>query len=198
MRGLCAIALALALVPFGARAQEAESSPWSGFYGGLAASGMNDSEALSDGGTPAGTIALDGSGMGAFLGYRRQSGGLILGGEVAFAPLLAEDPTGANAFQREDYIDLKGQVGYSMGQAVLYGVLGYSIAASRLDPSSSSESGDGMHYGLGLDYRLSDRATLGAEYLDRNLSTGYGGSGFPDLSGNGDARSLTVRLSMSF
>ena len=197
MRGLCAIAMALAFVPLGARAQDNGDS-WSGFYGGLTAAGMDDSEYFTDSGSPAGNIALDGSGVGAFLGYRHQAGGLVYGGEVAFSPVVSEDPTGGSPFLREDYIDLKGQVGYSMGQAVLYGVLGYSFAASQLDPSSPSEASDGMHFGLGMDYRLSDRATLGAEYLDRSLSTGYGASGFPNLSGDGDARSLTLRLSMSF
>ena len=81
---------------------------------------------------------------------------------------------------------LKLRAGYDFGRT-----LGYVTAGvADMDTSLGSETGE--FYGIGVNYQISDRYTVGAELLEHN---------FDDISGSGvdaDATTLTLRGSIRF
>lgn len=69
-----------------------------------------------------------------------------------------------------EYIfDVKARVGYTFGQAMVYGVAGFSSGhqASR-GPVTLNASG--INYGAGLEYKIGENLFVGAEYLVRGMS----------------------------
>jgi opacity protein-like surface antigen len=93
----------------------------------------------------------------------------------------------------EALVDLKARVGYTSGPLLAYGVLGYSWNSYTEDGFSSN--GDGLAYGIGLDYDVNGKWFLGAEYLVRDMSNGE----TDDLAGlEWDVQTLSLRLGLKF
>ena len=155
------------LTPIAAPA--AAAIDWTGFYAG----GMVSSDS---GPTTAHTIStginynpdeLDpATNYGVFAGYNKQMGSFVLGGEFAYS-------TGtyvgvAYPATEFDYMaDIKARAGFSLGRAFVYGVVGYSFSDFRT--STDEYSATGMSAGAGLDFMVTDRVFVGAEYLTRDL-----------------------------
>ncbi|MEO0903283.1 MAG: outer membrane beta-barrel protein [Pseudomonadota bacterium] len=113
-----------------------------------------------------------------FAGYQIQQGDIVLGGEFAIGQ--------ANGVTVDDFdadlsdtrmIDLKARVGYDLGETLVYGVAGFS-QARLLDTDDAGidflgldlDTSTGINYGFGVDYKVNEQFTVGAEYLIRELS----------------------------
>ena len=138
---------------------------WSGIYGGLSYSGTRGR--LKD---PA-KVSTDfnkGSAPGAFVGYNFQNGGLVYGGELAYFGFSSSDLKGDSTTKVKNALDAKARLGYAFGRALVFGTVGYSTA--HIDLAGNSQSFNGVSYGVGADYLVTDNIFLGAEYTKRNLS----------------------------
>jgi outer membrane immunogenic protein len=173
----------LLLFPTAVSAQD-----WSGFYGGLTFG--NGTGRLGVEGTPG--YDLKGQVRGAFAGYSMQSGSLVYGAELAYqsAEIFLVPSTNQGA---DRLIDLKGRLGYATGSAVIYGVLGYS--SNRFFAKSDTSTGGGLAYGVGVDYKLTPRAFVGAEYLVRDM---HNDEDSPIFELDPEVSTFSLRLGMKF
>ncbi len=164
---------------------------WTGFYaGGMANfdSGQLDYFLSDVLGIEADFLASNS--FGGFVGYNKQVNALVFGGELAYST----GDMGFDLFTESfltDRVDVKARVGYSFGQAMVYGVLGYSWAT--FDDVGALFPGSGMNYGAGVDYMVTDRIFVGAEYLIRDIVGEVGPERFESSLGT-----LGIRAGMNF
>jgi outer membrane immunogenic protein len=162
---------------------------WSGAYVGLSY-GTTKGEVQF---TPGSGGALgDGSVAGLHAGYLFQRGSLVYGGELAYG-----DVTDANydIFDGIDKtLDLKARLGFASNRALFYGVIGYSQANLYVDGGEWKMAG--ASFGLGAEFAVSERLTLGLEYLSRDVS-GDETSGFP-VDADTKFDSVSLRISYTF
>lgn len=159
---------------------------WSGLYGGLS---YSKSMGNYDNG---GSVDFDdGTAPGAFLGYNFQNGAFVYGGELAYHKFNDTTLKGTPSTEANDTVDLKARLGYAAGNALIYGTAGYSMAS--IDTAGGSQDFNGVNYGLGVDYLISDHFVVGAEYLKRNLSGQDSASGI-----DSDLSTLGVRVGYKF
>ncbi len=139
---------------------------WTGTYAGvkLGYGKSYTSGALKQGGTM--HIA------GADLGYRQDMGAYLLGGELSYD----RDNINVGAADRtiNSTAALKLIVGKSMGQTLFYGSLGVARADATLAGVKGSDTG--YTAGIGADYALTQKITLGGE-LSTNRYNNFNGSG---------------------
>ena len=66
------------------------------------------------------------------------------------------------------------ELGYDVGPALIYATVGYA----RLDLSAVgvTADGDGVYYGLGVDFMVSDSVSLGIELLRHDFDNFNGNS----------------------
>lgn len=166
---------------------------WAGPYAGLAVgatSGDISYELSTTFDFGDGTIA------GVHAGYLFQRGSLVYGGELALGVIT---DGGIPGFEPARYeikrtLDFKGRLGFAADRLLVYGVLGYSSGRySEVDGSPFEVDMDGVLYGLGVDYAVSDRLSLGLAYTARDLSGAFGGE---RIDANLD--DLSLRVSFSF
>jgi outer membrane immunogenic protein len=170
---------------------------WNGFYAGLAAGRVNGDWAhfSSGGGSPFNDGAYSSDTIaGAFLGYNYQSGAMVYGGELALSGAgdlcFEEYPTECT----DNFVDLKGRVGYASGSALFYGVLGLSRA--KYDYSDvETFTLSGYSYGIGVDYAFQGQYFVGGEILRRD---GMDNDDFFGDSTEHDLTSVTIRFGMNF
>lgn len=172
------------------------TTDWNGAYAGLSALSISDDEVLFQSGTEDITLETSGEGIGLFAGYNLQNGQVVYGGEIAFTPL--EVSSDEHSLSRRNFFDLKGKVGYAVGDILTYATIGYSTATLKEAPGNVDVTTDGFSYGVGIDYMVSGQFFVGAEYLKRNLETDYTSSGFPDYTGEADNFSIALRVGMTF
>ena len=106
--------------------------------------------------------------------------------------------TGSNTVWTENHIDLKLRVGYSVGQALIFGFGGYSTATIYEDLNTEPMPVSGINYGVGMDYQLNDRFFVGADYTIRDLSGDFNQNIFPDYTAEGPVSSVSLRLGARF
>lgn len=92
------------------------------------------------------TNAGDDNFVGAFAGYRHDFGAYVLGAEADYR----DNRNGVKAYS------LKTQAGYDAGAFLPYATLG----VQKVENLKSEAV-----YGLGIDYKITDRYTVGAEWL---------------------------------
>lgn len=124
---------------------------WTGFYAGLQY-GQGDLEASAGGAS----TTEDFSAYGAHAGYLYDMGSYVVGGELDYNS-LEPDGAGDNA----DLIRLRGRVGADLGRFMPYVTLG---VANLSDNSGSDISETGYTYGIGADYAITERFSVGLEY----------------------------------
>ena len=166
--------------PTGAPAPVVVAAPnadWSGLYVG-GQLGYGDVDASAGG--------LDGSGFttGLPAGYRADFGQFVAGVEGNYD--WTDIELGGGAATLDNVARLKLIGGYDMGPALVYG----TVAAVRAESSLGNDSGYAL--GVGMDYALSDRMTLGAELLEHRFDN-FVGSGV-DL----DATTFNTRVGFRF
>lgn len=178
-----------ALVP------SATLADWAGPYVGLSAGTAVDATVeVESGGVSAGRSDFeDFAPFGVFAGYQVQSGQLVFGGELAFSrasdvstPDIPDSGSGDI-----DMTDLKGRVGYDLGTAMIYGVLGLS----SVTPEDSDDSADGFNIGFGADYAVAPNFVISAEYLARRTDIEFSDT---DTEFQIDIDTITVRAAYKF
>lgn len=125
-----------------------------------------------------------------FVGYRHDMGRMVVGGELSttFDVDMYQQNFPTWAFQ--SVTDLRATLGYDMGRALVYASAGYT--STGFDVSGTGYTYDGWNAGIGIDYLLSDRVFLGAEYVHRDVAR-------TDLSSwNATFDTLHLRIGMKF
>lgn len=169
---------------------------WSGYYGGLQAANIDYSNTYLNNGT-AFLAPFEGSGSmsGVFLGFNRQAGTFLLGGEIAY--LSGEAALDSfPAYYFSDMLDLKARAGYSLGRVLPYAVVGWSTA-TWINDAIQPVNADGYTYGIGAEVLVTDRIVVGLEYLKRNLD-GDPFLEFPTQNIESDFSTVTLRLGYTF
>lgn len=155
---------------------------WSGAYVG-GQLGYGDVDSNGDG--------LDGSGWlgGVHGGYRWDMGNFVAGAELSYDKTSID--LGATAGnQLDDVAALKLTAGREFGRSLVYGTLGAAYASATVGGADLSDNG--YLYGLGVDYAISDRWTVGGELLQHKFND-FDGSG-TDL----DAMTLKAKVALRF
>jgi opacity protein-like surface antigen len=142
-------------------------------------------------------------------GYNFQSGNLVFGLEGSLAAANFDGKftspylpgTGAWTPNMNWLGTVTGHVGYSFGQWLPYVKAGFAAAdvASPLQgaPTGGFSQGTevgGWTGGVGLEYQISPKLSLGLEYLYTDLSAGIGGApGGPALTGSPEVYSTALK-----
>lgn len=176
----------------GAASAVAAVHDWSGAYAGLSYGAASADLQYPQIGL---TYDLDGGTVvGLHAGYLFQRGHFVYGGELAYGKISNLEVPG---FELEDgidqVIDLKARGGYAVNRALFYGVIGYSQSPVTAD--SAKADMDGVSVGVGAEFAVSERLTLGLEYLSRDVS------GVPDQStivSEASVNTFSVRVGFSF
>ena len=135
---------------------------WTGFYaGGTLGYGNVSSNVELEGIDP-----FEGSGGtgGIMAGYRYDFGQFVLGveGDYNWGSIeIAEDYLSNVKFDTLSHIKL--QAGADVGQAFIYGTAGW--AWGNVTDSEGDTSLDGAAFGIGTDYAVTDKWTVGGEVL---------------------------------
>lgn len=198
---------AASILAASATASLAQDPDWTGAYGGLTAAHSTGFHDYSPDFGPSGNYDIEGPSFGGFFGYMWGKGNLVYGAELAavLSGVYETDVDGTNPwfsynneYEYHHFVDLKGRFGYATGRFLVYGTLGASWArfdANIGEPDQVNSNVSGLAYGVGADYRLTDRMFVGAEYLRRNY-------GFHEAQQDVDidARidTITLRLGMKF
>tara|TARA_R110000850_G_scaffold162432_5_gene287303 strand:- start:1033 stop:1686 length:654 start_codon:yes stop_codon:yes gene_type:complete len=208
--------LALTLAPFGggfAYAGAAETpvtsvgsavvstvsvTDWSGFYAGVSYGFVQDSMASYQNGAFGGNLFVGGDSFGGFAGYNFQRANFVYGAELGYTagPFAARE--GFHTLTTQDYLDLKLRLGYSMGKVLFYGFAGYSTATFYEDSVAPATTIDGLNYGVGVDYQITERIFAGVEYVARDLSGEFDQTDFPNWTFEGPSSSVNLRVGFSF
>lgn len=169
---------------------------WSGPYAGLSYGRTSGSFEIASG-----TVLnyLDGHATGVFLGYNLQRGQLVFGGELSYATvsgMVADDAGFGNDDTLDSLLELRGRLGVSLGNALVYGAVGLSKGNYTIN-TVDKPTASGTSVGLGMDYLLTDQIFVGIDYTRRKMD------GSNDNPGNtfdfdGPTESMSLRLGMSF
>ncbi len=156
---------------------------WGGAYiGGQLGYGQSE--------LPLDTGEVDGDGIigGIHAGYLWDFGTLVAGveGNYDLAAIEFDDDSG----EIDDVARLKLRVGADLGDALLYATAGAAYASASVGGADLSD--DGIFGGIGLDYRITDAVTVGAELLRHDFSD-FDGSGL-DV----EVDTLQARASLHF
>ena len=197
---------------------------WSGVYVGATAGYNWGKDRTAESGTwlgfPVNAVFgydLDGASGGVKAGVNFQSGAFVYGAE---ADIEAANITGGfvdrvqNAGIGKDKYDwqasIRARMGYAADRTMFYGTGGVSFAhientySQVLFAPNVSESFDkvrtGWTIGGGVDYALTDKVILGAEYryTNYNAFSNVSSSAFPGVTGEQNPASHAIRLSVSY
>ena len=190
----CRILGAVIAIVLPAMAQAQDASAWSGFNFGLQASKGNGSQTY----LPDGSYDLVGNGFGGFVGYMMANGAWAYGGELAYAGTDYYEAAIDSSVEYPEWnfnhtLDLKARVGYAVGRALVYGVLGYGFSEYEMGSETSVTDIKGAIFGLGVDYLVSDRMFVGAEVLSRDI-----GLSDSDEPFDANLTTITLRVGMKF
>lgn len=119
---------------------------------------------------------------------------MVVGGELSIWDVAGEiEVAGVGSTEIDRGLSAAVKLGYEMGESLIYGTAGYSnvkFSLSRL----GSETEDGYNFGLGIDFKATDRVTYGVNYTSHNFSLESGGG--PNVSVFSDV--VGFRMSYSF
>jgi outer membrane immunogenic protein len=145
---------------------------WSGFY--IGAMGGYGSENTSDG------LGIKGGFGGGTVGYNWQFGALVAGFEADGGFADINNSTAVDGLTLAAKLDalatVRGRVGVTFEQVLLYGTGGFALADAKLSASafgvgvSDSKTLTGWTAGAGAEWMFLPHWSLKAEYLYRSLS----------------------------
>ena len=177
---------------------------WSGPYVGvLFATGSATQDFVYDfgEGTETWTGAdLEGTMYGAFAGYNVQRGSYVFGIEGAYSTgsfSWFDDPVEPEWGQElTNVIDIKARAGFAAGDALVYGFAGWSMADYIWFDNGINViyPVNGMNYGAGVDFLITDSIFVGADYIVRDLS----GATFPNETVDLGVQAFELRIGMQF
>lgn len=146
---------------------------WAGFY-----IGAMGGYASQDGGD---LLSQKGGFAGGTFGYNWQQGNIVYGLEVDAAWADISDSVGVPGVASleskiQDWGTVRGRIGYSFGQVLLYGTGGYAWADNKVTvgllgvTASDSQVHSGWTVGAGLEYMFAPHWSLKGEYLYKSFS----------------------------
>jgi outer membrane immunogenic protein len=144
-----------------------QTADWSGPYIGLGYGklGVSLADTLAD-------LDIEAAAPAGFAGFNGQNGHLVYGVELSYAKTMDTTVDGVNS-RGDAMVELAGRLGYAWRDAMVYARFGY--AATSFDVGGSARDFDGLAYGVGFDYQISDRMALGISYTEYDLSSGGAG-----------------------
>ena len=175
---LVGVASAAALISTASAASAADvvaPDDWSGLYAGVSVGSMFGDLPWANGNSTAGghVYGLNSAAItpGGFVGFNSEtSGGMVFGAELA-----AQFSTPAN-IQGSSYqyglnntIDAKARLGFDAGQFMPYVFVGAS-SQSVAGEDAKTYAAYGVNFGVGVDVKVADHMTIGAEYIRRQMS----------------------------
>ncbi len=170
--------------PVAAPAPVMMSGDWSGGYVGAE---LGYGWAQLDDGTD--DVDAEGALGGLFAGYQADLGQWVVGGEASYdwADIGVDDSDA-----KIDQIGrLKLKAGYDLGQVLVYGTAGAAYA--NFDDGAGDDLNDwGWLAGLGMDYKVTEAITVGAEVLYHQFDD------FDDTGIDVDATTLQARVAYNF
>ena len=137
---------------------------WSGGYVGLSYSSVEGTMEYSTGPV---AYEYEDSAIGVFAGYNWQRSNLVYGGELNVSA-GSLDLAGFNE-KLDTRIELRGRVGYAMGDALVYGFFGYGMSEFGKPGVPDAWDVDGVTYGVGVDYMITNTIFAGLEFSHREL-----------------------------
>jgi outer membrane immunogenic protein len=168
---------------------EPAADPFEFFYGGLEFGGVEGQKVYNPPGTVfpfrAGNVA------GAFAGLNFQFGGLVVGPEIR---LLRFDGLRSASSRTEDAVDLRARAGFAAGDFLAYGAVGWSWATIVDRAPFGTTDLDGINFGIGVEYNVTEAVFLGADITRRDVS-GISENG---LDTDLDIDTFTLRLGLRF
>ena len=153
---------------------------WSGFYlGGQLGYGDVDTD-VED---------YDGNGAigGVHAGYRYDFGRAVVGAELAYD--ITNIDIGDAGDELDNVATLKLMAGGKIGQGLLYATAGGAWADTSSD---AGDPDDGYVYGIGYDYMVNERWSVGAELLRHTWDA------FDDTRTDADATTLQAKVGFRF
>lgn len=147
-------------------AQYTAPGDWTGFYTGLSLGGGHTYGNSAGGHANMGIAGVN-------LGYRRDLGPVVVGGELSFDKDNINVGHG-NANKINNTTALKLIVGKSMGQTLVYGAVGVAQADATVAGATGTDTG--YTVGIGADYALNQQWTIGGE-LATDRYNNFNGSG---------------------
>lgn len=133
-----------------------EVSDWTGFYAG-AQYGQGQAEFnIDDGDT-------DFDAYGVHAGYNYDLGNWVVGGELDYNKIDADDLS-----DKGDLTRLRARAGYDMGKFMPYVTLGAAYLSQDIAGGDISETD--VTYGIGAEYKVTERFSVGAEYTKQDFS----------------------------
>ncbi|MBK6467108.1 MAG: porin family protein [Rhodobacter sp.] len=155
------------------------SADWSGFYAGAQIG-------YADVGTNGAGLDGDGAIGGVHAGYRWDLGTTVLGVEADYDTASLDLGAGADTLDGVARLKLIG--GADLGRSFLYATGGVAWADATVGGASLSDNG--YFLGVGMDYAVSDKWTVGGEIL---------GHKFDDFDASGvDIDATTVKAKVSY
>lgn len=192
-----------------------QRSRWDGFYlgvnGGYAfGDTQNASFDINDDRGSAGSLSLEGAFGGGQIGYNAVFGRVLVGVEADLQGADIDDRSsrgGRFAAADVNYFGtVRGRLGFVADRALIYATGGYAYADVDIDmgvPGTRLSGGDmldGYAVGGGLEYALSDRWSMKAEYqyVDLESVTAVGFDGGDRFATKIDPDFHTVRLGLNY
>lgn len=142
--------------------------------------------ALSYGRASAGTPDGNGALYGIRAGYDRDFGSFVLGGGLSFDKASIDLSGGAGSL--DDVARLSVRAGADLGNTLLYATAGAARASATL--GGLSQSDNGYFGGVGAEYRIGGKMSVGGEILSHR---------FGDFNGTGtDVKATTAGVNVNF
>lgn len=163
-----------------AQASVAPGLDWTGGYVGAQ---------LGYGDVDSSTGALEGSGWlgGVHAGYRWDLGNWVAGTELTWDTTDIDLGTTGSL---DDVMALKLTAGREIGNSLVYGALG--VAQANATIAGVDQSDNGIVYGIGFDYAVNDRWTVGGEVLEHQFND------FDGLGVDLDATTVKAKVALRF
>lgn len=163
-----------------AQASVAPGLDWTGGYVGAQ---------LGYGDVDSSTGALEGSGWlgGVHAGYRWDLGNWVAGTELTWDTTDIDLGTTGSL---DDVMALKLTAGREIGNSLVYGALG--VAQANATIAGVDQSDNGIVYGIGFDYAVNDRWTVGGEVLEHQFND------FDGLPVDLDATTVKAKVALRF
>lgn len=134
-----------------------DPSDWTGFYAGLQYGQGSGEATLGDR-----SVDSDFDAYGVHGGYLHDFGKLVAGAELDYNKLDIDDVD-----NKGDLTRLRARAGYDMGRFLPYVTLGAAHLSADLGAVDVSETA--FTYGLGADFKVTERFSVGAEYTKQDF-----------------------------